>query len=57
MEKITEYIYETPRFCSGSLDSILENNYELVGVITALQTNPTGRGQKKIKYSAVKNMH
>lgn len=42
----------TPEFAVGILDSILKNNYEVVGVITAAD-KPAGRGQK-IKYSAVK---
>lgn len=42
----------TPDFAVGILDTILKNNYEIVGVITAAD-KPAGRGQK-IKYSAVK---
>ena len=42
----------TPEFAVGILDTILKNNYEIVGVITAAD-KPAGRGQK-IKYSAVK---
>ena len=42
----------TPEFAVGILDTILHNNYEVVGVITAAD-KPAGRGQK-IKYSAVK---
>ena len=42
----------TPEFAVGILDSILKNNYEIVGVITAAD-KPAGRGQK-LKYSAVK---
>ncbi len=42
----------TPEFAVGILDSILKNNYNVVGVITAAD-KPAGRGQK-IKYSAVK---
>lgn len=42
----------TPEFAVGILDTILKNNYEVVGVITATD-KPAGRGQK-IKYSAVK---
>jgi methionyl-tRNA formyltransferase len=42
----------TPEFAVGILDTILQNNYEVVGVITAAD-KPAGRGQK-IKYSAVK---
>ena len=43
----------TPEFAVGILDSIVKNNYEVVGVITAAD-KPAGRGQK-IKYSAVKD--
>ena len=42
----------TPEFAVGILDTILKNNYEIVGVITAAD-KPAGRGQN-IKYSAVK---
>jgi methionyl-tRNA formyltransferase len=42
----------TPEFAVGILDTIIMNNYEVVGVITAAD-KPAGRGQK-IKYSAVK---
>ena len=42
----------TPEFAVGILDSIIKNNYDVVGVITAAD-KPAGRGQK-IKYSAVK---
>jgi methionyl-tRNA formyltransferase len=42
----------TPEFAVGILDTILKNNYEVVGVITAAD-KPAGRGQK-LKYSAVK---
>lgn len=42
----------TPEFAVGILDSIIKNNYNVVGVITAAD-KPAGRGQK-IKYSAVK---
>lgn len=42
----------TPEFAVGILDTIIENNYEVVGVITAAD-KPAGRGQK-LKYSAVK---
>ena len=42
----------TPEFAVGILDTIVKNNYEVVGVITAAD-KPAGRGQK-IKYSAVK---
>ena len=42
----------TPEFAVGILDTIIRNNYNVVGVITAAD-KPAGRGQK-IKYSAVK---
>lgn len=42
----------TPEFAVGILDTIVENNYEVVGVITAAD-KPAGRGQK-LRYSAVK---
>ncbi len=42
----------TPEFAVGILDTIVKNNYEVVGVITAAD-KPAGRGQK-LKYSAVK---
>ena len=52
MEKLRIIFMGTPEFAVGILDSILKNNYEVVGVITAAD-KPAGRGQK-IKYSAVK---
>lgn len=52
MEKLKIVFMGTPDFAVGILDSILKNNYEIVGVITAAD-KPAGRGQK-IKYSAVK---
>ena len=42
----------TPEFAVGILDTIIKNNCDVVGVITAAD-KPAGRGQK-IKYSAVK---
>lgn len=42
----------TPEFAVGILDTIVKNNYEVAGVITAAD-KPAGRGQK-IKFSAVK---
>lgn len=42
----------TPEFAVGILDTILKNNYTVVGVITAVD-KPAGRGQQ-VKYSAVK---
>ena len=52
MEKLRIVFMGTPEFAVGILDTILQNKYEVVGVITAADT-PAGRGQK-IKYSAVK---
>ena len=42
----------TPEFAVGILNTIVKNNYEVVGVITAAD-KPAGRGQK-LKFSAVK---
>jgi methionyl-tRNA formyltransferase len=53
MSKLKIVFMGTPDFAVGILQSILQNNYEVVGVITAAD-KPAGRGQK-IKYSAVKN--
>ncbi len=52
MEKLRIVFMGTPEFALGILDTILKNNFEVVGVITAAD-KPAGRGQK-IKYSAVK---
>ena len=52
MEKLRIVFMGTPEFAVGILDTIIKNNYEIVGVITAAD-KPAGRGQK-IKYSAVK---
>lgn len=52
MEKLRIVFMGTPEFAVGILDTILKNNYEVVGVITAAD-KPAGRGQK-LKYSAVK---
>lgn len=52
MEKLRIIFMGTPEFAVGILDSIIKNNYEVVGVITAAD-KPAGRGQK-LKYSAVK---
>lgn len=52
MEKLKIVFMGTPDFAVGILDSIVKNNFEIVGVITAAD-KPAGRGQK-IKYSAVK---
>ncbi|WP_456314968.1 methionyl-tRNA formyltransferase [Pseudomonas shirazensis] len=53
MEKLKIIFMGTPEFAVGILDTILKNNYDVVGVITAAD-KPAGRGQK-IKYSAVKD--
>ena len=52
MEKLRIVFMGTPEFAVGILDTIIKNNYQVVGVITA-SDKPAGRGQK-IKYSAVK---
>ncbi|MGL2966418.1 methionyl-tRNA formyltransferase [Flavobacterium sp. XGLA_31] len=52
MEKLRIVFMGTPEFAVGILDTIIKNNYEVVGVITAAD-KPAGRGQK-MKYSAVK---
>lgn len=53
MEKLRIVFMGTPEFAVGILDTIIQNNYTVVGVITAAD-KPAGRGQK-IKYSAVKD--
>jgi len=52
MEKLRIVFMGTPEFAVGILDTIIKNNFEVVGVITAAD-KPAGRGQK-LKYSAVK---
>ncbi|MBK0371179.1 methionyl-tRNA formyltransferase [Flavobacterium agrisoli] len=52
MTKLRIVFMGTPEFAVGILDTILNHNYEIAGVITAAD-KPAGRGQK-IKYSAVK---
>ena len=52
MEQLRIVFMGTPEFAVGILDTIIKNNYTVVGVITATD-KPAGRGQK-IKYSAVK---
>jgi len=52
MEQLRIVFMGTPEFAVGILDTIIKNNYTVVGVITAAD-KPAGRGQK-IKYSAVK---
>ena len=51
-EKLRIVFMGTPEFAVSILDTILKNDYEIVGVITAAD-KPAGRGQK-IKYSDVK---
>lgn len=52
MEKLRIVFMGTPDFAVGILDTIFQNNYEIVGVITA-PDKPAGRGQK-VSMSAVK---
>ena len=52
MEKLRIVFMGTPEFAVGILDTIIKSNYEVVGVITAVD-KPAGRGQK-LKFSAVK---
>jgi len=52
MKQLRIVFMGTPEFAVGILDTIIKNNYNVVGVITAAD-KPAGRGQK-IKYSAVK---
>lgn len=52
MERLRIVFMGTPEFAVGILDAIYQNNYHIVGVITA-PDRPAGRGQK-VKYSAVK---
>ena len=52
MKKLRIVFMGTPEFAVGILDTIIQNQYEVVGVITAVD-KPAGRGQK-IKFSAVK---
>ncbi|MCW2119752.1 methionyl-tRNA formyltransferase [Flavobacterium sp. 7A] len=52
MENLRIVFMGTPEFAVGILDTIIQNNYTVVGVITAAD-KPAGRGQK-LKYSAVK---
>jgi methionyl-tRNA formyltransferase len=51
-EKLRIVFMGTPEFAVGILDSIVQHNFDVVGVVTAAD-KPAGRGQK-IKYSAVK---
>lgn len=52
MEKLRIVFMGTPDFAVGILDVILQNKYDVVGVITAAD-KPAGRGQE-VKFSAVK---
>ena len=52
MEKLKIVFMGTPDFAVGILDTIYQENYEIVGVITA-PDKPAGRGQK-VSTSAVK---
>lgn len=52
MESLRIIFMGTPKFAVGILDTILQNNYTVVGIITVVD-KPAGRGQK-VKYSAVK---
>lgn len=52
MKKLRIVFMGTPEFAVGILNTIVKNNYEVVGVITAAD-KPAGRGQK-LKFSAVK---
>jgi methionyl-tRNA formyltransferase len=52
MKQLRIVFMGTPEFAVGILDTIIKNNYNVVGVITTAD-KPAGRGQK-IKYSAVK---
>jgi methionyl-tRNA formyltransferase len=53
MEPLRIVFMGTPEFAVGILDHILQNQYQVVGVITVAD-KPAGRGQK-VKYSAVKD--
>ncbi|WP_291118239.1 methionyl-tRNA formyltransferase [Flavobacterium sp. UBA6135] len=53
MEKLKIVFMGTPEFAVGILDTIIKNNFDVVGVITA-PDRPAGRGQK-IKFAAVKD--
>jgi len=52
MEKLKIVFMGTPDFAVGILDTIYQENYEIVGIITA-PDKPAGRGQK-VSTSAVK---
>jgi methionyl-tRNA formyltransferase len=61
MEKLRIVFMGTPDFAVGILDTIYQNNYEIVGVITA-PDKPAGRGQKVSisavkEYALAKNLH
>ncbi len=52
MNKLRIVFMGTPHFATASLKALVENNYEVVGVITA-PDKPAGRGQK-LRSSSVK---
>lgn len=52
MSKLRIVFMGTPHFATASLKALVENNYEVVGVITA-PDKPAGRGQK-LRSSSVK---
>jgi methionyl-tRNA formyltransferase len=52
MKKLRIVFMGTPEFAVGILDAILKNEFEVVGVVTAVD-KPAGRGNK-IKFSAIK---
>lgn len=52
MEALRIVFMGTPEFAVGILDTLLKNNYQVVGVVTAVD-KPAGRGQK-VKHPAVK---
>src|SRR3990172_2682824 len=50
--KLRILFFGTPEFAVASLDMLMENNYEVVGIVTA-PDKPAGRGLE-LKFSAVK---
>ena len=52
MNKLRIVFMGTPHFATTSLEALVENNYKVVGVITA-PDKPAGRGQK-LRSSSVK---
>ena len=55
MEKKSILFMGTPEFAVKSLECLVNNNHNLVGVITALDKE-RGRG-RKIKFYLLKSMH